>query len=69
MSMIKPPPGVISKKRRSQISNLKWLADKKAAPPARRPEPIRKAGASTQARIHLLMHAWCEGRYISLASR
>ena len=43
MSMIKPPPGVISKKKRSLISNLKWLSEKSRTtrpPPGTNPHGV-----------------------------
>ena len=56
MSMIKPPPGVISKKRQSQISNLKWLADKKGHT-TRPPPGTNPQGGCIHSGTHPPIHA------------
>ncbi len=56
MSMIKPPPGVISKKRQSQISNLKWLADKKGHT-TRPPPGTNPQGGCIHTGTHSFTHA------------
>ncbi len=55
MSMIKPPPGVISKKKRSLISNLKWLSEKSRT--TRPPPGTNPHGVCIHSGTHPPIHA------------